>query len=80
MAKLDRLALATKFVAALHDISLRKPASWHRVSALAARTGIKGAELAQVVADSVAAGLVEQQVDSPSLVSLTNKGWLFASR
>jgi hypothetical protein len=68
-------ALATKFVAALHDVSLRNPASWRRVSAIVARTGIKGAELDQVVADAVATGLVEHRVDNPSLVSLTNKGW-----
>jgi len=80
MAKLDHLALVTKFVAALHDVSLRNPASWRRVSAIGARTGVSGAELDQVVADAVAAGLVEHRLDNLSLVRLTNKGWLLGRR
>ena len=74
----DRLALATKFVAALVDASRRNPSSWRRVSAIGARTGIKGDELEQVVADVVAAGLVERRVDEPGLVILTSKGWAIA--
>ena len=38
-AHADRLALATKFVVALHDVSCRNPASWRRISAIGARTG-----------------------------------------
>ena len=78
MLKLDRPALTTKFVMALHDASIRNPTSWRSVSAIGARTGIKRAELDQIVADAVAAGLVEHRADNPSLVSLTNKGWLLA--
>ena len=71
----DRLALATKFVAALHDVSRRNPASWRRISAIGARTGIKGDQLEQVVADAVTAGLVERRADEPGFVILTNEGW-----
>ena len=74
----DRLALATKFVAALHDISRRNPASWRRISAIGARTGIKGDQLDQVVADVVTAGVVERRVDEPGLVILTGRGWAIA--
>ena len=74
----DRLALATKFVAALVDASRRNPSTWRRVSAIGARTGIKGDELDQVVVDVVAAGLVERRVDEPGLVILTSKGWAIA--
>ena len=80
MPRLDRPALATKFVMALHDASIRNPTSWRRVSAIGARTGIKGAELDQVVAAAVAAGLVENRADISTLVRLTDKGWLFARR
>ena len=76
---LDRLALATKFVMALHDASRRNPTSWRRVSAIGARTGIKGADLERVVADIVVTGLVEQRADDPSLIILTNRGWDLAS-
>jgi hypothetical protein len=79
MPKLDRLALATKFVMALHDVSRRNPTSWRRISAIGARTGIKGADLEGVVADVVAAGLVEQRADDPCLVIQTNRGWDLAS-
>ena len=75
MPKLDRLALATKFVMALHDASRRNPTSWRRVSAIGARTGIKGADLERIVADVVAVGLVEQRADDPCLIILTNRGW-----
>ena len=80
MSNLDRLTLATKFVAALHDASRRNPAAWRRVSAIGARAGIKGAQLDQVVADVVTFGLVERRVDDPSFVTLTNEGWAIASR
>jgi hypothetical protein len=79
MPKLDRLALATKFVMALHDVSKRNPTSWRRISAIGARTGIKGADLERVVADVVAADLVEQRADDPCLIILTNRGWDLAS-
>ena len=79
MLKHDQPALTTKFVMALHDASIRNPTIRRRVSAIGARTGIKGAELDQVVACAVAAGLVEHRADNPSLVSLTNKGWLLAT-
>jgi len=79
MPKLDRLALATKFVMALHDVSRRNPTSWRRISAIGARTGIKGADLERVVADVVAAGLVEQRADDPWVIILTNSGWDLAS-
>jgi len=74
----DRIALATKFVAALHDISRRNPASWRRISAIGARTVIKGDKLEQVVADVVAAGFVERRADEPCLVILTSEGWAIA--
>jgi hypothetical protein len=74
MPRLDRLTLATKFVAALVDVSRRNPSSWRRVSAIGARTGIEGVELDQVVADMIAAGLIEQRVDDPGLIMLTSKG------
>jgi hypothetical protein len=45
MSNLDRLTLATKFVAALHDVSRRNPAWWRRISAIGARMGIKGDQL-----------------------------------
>ena len=77
--QLDRPALATKFVMALHDASRRNPTSWRRISAISARTGIKGAHLGRVVADAVAAGLVEQRADDPCLIILTNRGWDLAS-
>ena len=80
MSDLDRLTLATKFVAALHDASRRNPASWRRISAIGARTGIKGDQLEQVVADVVTAGLVERRVDDPGFVTLTNEGWDLARR
>jgi hypothetical protein len=80
MFDLDRAALTTKFVMALHDASMRNPTSWRRISAIGARTGIKGVELDQVVADAVAAGVVEQRPDDPSFVSLTAKGWRLARR
>ena len=67
MLKLDRPVLTTKFVMALHDASIRNPTSWRSVSAIGARTGIKGAELDQIVADAVAAGLVEHRADNPAL-------------
>jgi hypothetical protein len=79
MPKLDRLALATKFVMALQDVSRRNPTSWRRVSAIGARTGIKGADLERVVADVVAAGLVEQRADDPCVIILTNRGGDLAS-
>lgn len=79
MTKLDRPALATKFVMALHDVSRRNPTSWRRVSAIGARTGIKGTDLERVVADVVAAGLVEQRADDPCLILLTNRGWDLAT-
>jgi hypothetical protein len=79
MPKLDRLALATKFVLALHDASRCNPTSWRRISAIGARTGFKGADLEWAVADAVAAGLVEQRADDPSLIILTNRGWDLAS-
>jgi hypothetical protein len=79
MPKPDRLALATKFVMALHDVSRRNPTSWRRISAIGARTGLKGADLERVVADVVAAGLVEQRADDPCLIILTNSGWDVAS-
>jgi hypothetical protein len=75
MPTLDRLAMATKFVTALHDASRGNPTSWRRISAIGARTGIKGTDLERVVADVVAAGLVEQRADDPSLIILTNRGW-----
>ena len=78
MLNLNGPALTTKFIMALHDASIRNPASWRRVSAIGARTGIKGVELDQVVARAVAAGLVQHPEDNSSLVSLTNKGWLLA--
>jgi hypothetical protein len=78
MSTHDRLELATKFVAALHDVSRRNPASWRRISAIGARTSIKGDQLEQVVADVVTAGLVERRVDEPGLVILTSKGWAIA--
>jgi len=78
MPNLDRLALATKFVAALHDVSRRNPAAWRRVSAIGARTGIRGAQLDQVVADVVTLGLVERRGDDSSFVTLTNEGWAIA--
>jgi hypothetical protein len=79
MPKLDRLALATKFVMAFYEVSRRNPTSWRRVSAIGARTGIKGADLERVVADVVAAGLVEQRADDPSVIIPTNRGWDVAS-
>ena len=79
MPKLDWRALATKFVMALHDVSRRNPTSWRRISAIGARTGIKGADLERVVADVAAAGLVEQRPDDPCLIILTNRGWDLAS-
>jgi len=79
MPKINRLALATKFVMALHDVSRRNPTSWRRISAIGARTGIKGADLERVVADVIAAGLVEQRADDPCLIILTNRGWGLAS-
>jgi hypothetical protein len=78
MSNLDRLTLATKFVTALHDVSRRNPAAWRRISAIGARTGIKGAQLDQVVADVVTFGFVKQHVDDPSFVTLTNEGWAVA--
>jgi hypothetical protein len=78
MPTLDRLTLATKFVAALHDVSQRNPAEWRRISAIGARMGIKGAQLDQVVADVVNLGLVKRRVDDPSFVTLTNEGWAIA--
>ncbi len=33
MLKLDGPALTTKFVMALHDVSIRNPTSWRRISA-----------------------------------------------
>ena len=72
------MLLALKFIEALHDVSRRNPSSWRRVTAIGARTGIKGAQLEQVVADVVAAGLVDRRVDDPSLIILTNKGWTFS--
>ena len=75
MSKLDRPALATKFLVALHDVSRRNPVAWRRISAISARTGIKGAQLDQVVAYVVTAGLVEQHVDDATLVVLTDRGW-----
>ena len=77
--KLNRPALATKFVMALHDVSRRNPTSWRRISAIGARTGIKGAYLERVVADVVAAGLVDQRTDDSGLIILTNRGWDLAS-
>ncbi|GEP62230.1 hypothetical protein RSO01_93960 [Reyranella soli] len=47
-------------------------------SACGARTGIKGDQLDQVVADVVTAGLAERRVDDASLVMLTSKGWTIA--
>ena len=79
MPKLDRLALAAKFVMALHDASIRNPTSWRRVSAIGARTGIRGADLERVVANVVAAGLVEQRADDTGLIILTNRGWDLAN-
>jgi DNA-binding MarR family transcriptional regulator len=76
----DRLSLATKFIAALYDVGRRNPASWRRITAIGARTGIKGDELEQIVADVVAAGLVERRVDEPCLVILTSKGWAIARK
>jgi hypothetical protein len=76
--ELDRDTLAMKFIAALYDASRRNPASWRRLSAIGARTGIKGVQLEQAVADAVTAGLVEQRLDDTSLVMLTNKGWTVA--
>lgn len=49
------------------------------ISAIGARTGIKGADLERVVADVVAAGLMERQSDNPCLIILTNRGWGLAS-
>ena len=80
MLKIDRVALTTKFVMALHQASIRNPATWRRVSAIGARTGIKGAELNQVVVDAVAAGLVEHRASDAGLIILTDRGWDFASR
>jgi hypothetical protein len=73
------MALATKFMMALHNASSRNPTSWRRLSAMGARTGIKGADLERVVADVVAAGLVEQRAGDPCLIILTNRGWVLAS-
>ena len=58
MLKLDRPVLTTKFVMALHDASIRNPASWRRISAIGARTGIEDADLERGVADIAAAGPV----------------------
>ena len=77
--KPDRLTLATKFVMALHDACRGNPTSWRRISAISARTGIKGDDLERTLADVVAAGLVEQRDDDPSLITLTNSGWDFAT-
>jgi len=71
----DRLAQAIKFLAALHDVSRRSPTSWRRISALSARTGIRGARLELVVCDIVTAGLVQQHLADAGLVILTSKGW-----
>ena len=76
----DHLALVLKFVAALQDVSRRNPASWRRISAIGARTGIKGAELEQVVADAIAVGLVDRRVEDPELISLTPRGWTITRR
>ena len=75
----DRLSLATKFVVALHDVSRRNPASWRCISAIGARTGIKGDQVDWVVADAVTLGLLRRRVDDPSFVTLTNEGWAIAS-
>jgi len=64
---------------ALYDASLRNPTSWRRVSAIGARTGIRGADLERVVAHVVAAGLVEQRADDTGLIILTNRGWDLAN-
>ena len=77
LPNLDRLTL-TKFVAALYDVSRRIPMAWRRITAIGARTGIKGDQLDQVVADLVTAGLVERRADNPILVMLTSKGWAIA--
>jgi hypothetical protein len=63
---------------ALHDVSCRNPASWRRISAIGARTGIKGAQVDQVIADAVTLGLLRRRVDDPSFVTLTNEGWAIA--
>ena len=76
MLELDRPALMTKFVMALHDASIRNPKLWRRVSAIGARTGTNGAEVDQIVA---AACFVDQRADDPCLIMLTNRGWDVAS-
>jgi hypothetical protein len=78
MLNLDRLTLATKLVTARYDASLHNPSSWRRLSALSARTGIKGDQLDQAVADVVSAGLAERHADDAGLLILTNEGWAFA--
>ena len=55
---------AMKFVAALHDVSKRNPASWRRVSAMGARTGMQGAQLEQAGEDAITAGLVVRRADA----------------
>jgi hypothetical protein len=59
---------------ALHDVSRRDPTSWRRNGAIGGRTGIKGADFELVKTDVVAADLVQQRADDPSLIILTNRG------
>ena len=78
MLQSDPVALAAKFLAALQDVSRRNPASWRRISAIGARTGISGAQLERIVYVVVTAGLVEHHVNDASLIMLTSKGWAIA--
>ena len=55
-------------------MSRRDPTSWRRNGAIGGRTGIKGADFERVATDVVAADLVQQRADDPSLFILTNRG------
>lgn len=75
----DRLALATAFVAALHQTSRKRPQAWRSAGSIGKTAGIEDPSLlAQAIRDAVTAGLVYRRVND-DFVLLTDKGRLLAA-
>jgi len=76
----DRLERAAAFVAQLHRVSIKRPASWRRAENVGRDIGLRGADLGQAISDAEKVGFIERRVDNDGLVILTAKGRAAASQ
>ena len=72
--KPNAIALAARFVAALHDATRGKPGEFRRIADCAQRAGIaKAADVERAIRTAEAAALLVMHVNEP-MVMLTAKG------